>query len=142
VHWAITEGSLQAPILIAVEMAEAPASYDEGQALVWYRDRMRFIIDQFKPRVVAIRYPEPIGKSRGTDAAHRRSRVEGVVLEAASSNNLKTITGAFATISKNLGSGSAKKYLEEKELRGLDWSEHSKNQREAILVAASVLPSE
>jgi len=140
INWAVTEGSVEAPVLVAAETAEAPASYDEGQALSWYRDRINFIIDQYQPHTLAIRYAEPIGKSRGTDAAHQRSRLEGVILEAGCAKNLRIVTGPLVTITKHLGSGSAKTYLGQEDLRGLDWSEYSKNKKEAIIAAAAVLP--
>jgi hypothetical protein len=142
VHWAIAEGSAAAPILVAIDTAEAPAAYEEGAALSWYRDRIGFVIDQYKPQIMAIRYSEPIGKSRGSDAAHQRSRLEGVILECGDSKNLKIVAGALVTITKNLGSDSAKKYLDQENLRGLDWSKYSKNKREAILAAVSVLPAQ
>jgi hypothetical protein len=106
---------------------------------------MLYIIDHFKPGRVAVRYPEPRALGANKDSAKSRCRVEGVVLEACSSRNLEVVTGALTTISKNLGSksGKAKEYLASDDLRGLDWSllKNSKI-REAILVAASVLPPE
>jgi hypothetical protein len=62
-------------------------------------------------------------------------------METAHCCGIAVVTGPLATISKNLGTKAAKKYLETDDLRGLDWSKCPKNRREAILVAASALPS-
>jgi hypothetical protein len=44
------------------------------------------VIDQHKPEAVAMRYPEPLSRGGG-DAARRRCRLEGVLLEAAASRD-------------------------------------------------------
>ena len=64
------------------------------------------------------------------------------MLEAAHSRSKRVVVGALTTISSSLGTKSAKKYLNDDDLRGLDWSRYrQKNLREAILVAAAALPN-
>jgi hypothetical protein len=140
INWAVVEGFLQAPVLVAADHAAAPATYDEPAALAWFRAQVLHLIQTYSPQLAAVRYPETFMRST-TLQSDKRCRVEGVVIEAAGSCGIRVLTGALATISKNLGSKGAKKYLETDELRGLDWSKHPKNQREAILVAASALPA-
>lgn len=141
VNWAVVEGSREAPVLVAADQAVAPATYDEAASLGWLRAQVRSLIETYSPQVVAIRYPETVIRSSAQSSMHRRCRVEGVLVEVARSCGAQVLTGALATISKNLGAKAAKKYLETDELRGLDWSKYTKNRREAILVAASALPS-
>lgn len=140
-NWAVVEGHVGAPVLIGAEKAAAPSSYSESAVLSWCRDRVLFLFEQFAPDVVAVRYAETVRRASSQDSARKRCRVEGVLLEAANSASLRVVTGALVTISKHLGTRSAKAYLDDDNLRGLDWSKFSKNAREAILVAASALGS-
>jgi hypothetical protein len=143
VNWALVEGTSDAPILaVPAEKISAPATYGEPQALAFYRERVRLLLAHHRPQMVAVRYPETFGRTSMREADHKRCRIEGVIVEAASSLGLLVITGALASISKNLGTKAAKHYLEADNLRGLDWSPYAaKNIREAILVAASALGS-
>jgi len=126
-------------VLAGSDRAVFPASYAEAEALAWCRDRIRHLIDAYGVALVAVRYPEPFGRSGRTDSARKRSRVEGVILEAAHSKGIAVATGALVTISKNLGVKSAKALLEDDTLRGLDWSQLNEKAREAVLAAASGL---
>jgi len=141
-NWAVVDGSQAAPALHAYGTEKAPAAYSEAESLAWVRRRVLQIIQQYGPTGVAVRYPEPTARGATKDSARARSRVEGVVLEVASSGNLQVVTGTLNTISKNLGSKSAKNYLASDDFRGLDWSKHKANVQEAILVAASILVEE
>ncbi|MGO9125919.1 MAG: hypothetical protein ACLP6G_13655 [Terriglobales bacterium] len=140
VNWALVEGTSEEPILVATAKIAAPATFDEPQALSFYRERVLLLLAQHSPGVVAVRYAETFGR-RGVDQSdYRRCRIEGVILEASDSRGLKAVTGALASISKNLGTKAAKDYLKSDDLRGLEWSKYpAKNVREAILVAASAL---
>jgi hypothetical protein len=140
VHWALVEGTSEAPILVAADTIAAPATYDdESRSLPFYRERVLLLLSQHSPDRVAVRYAETFGRRAGAKD-NQRCRIEGVLIEAASSRGPKIVTGALASISKNLGTKSAKHYLEASDLRGLDWSRYpAKNVREAISVAASAL---
>ena len=138
-NWAIVEGDQGSPILVASGDATAPSTYDEAQSLSWYRGRILHILELQKPTIVGVRYPEPTGRSGGTDAMRRRVRIEGVALEACDSVGLPVCTGALVTISANLKTKSAKVLLENDDLRGLDWAKRNPHIREAILVAVSIL---
>lgn len=139
-HWAIVEGTQDAPILTANDKAEAPAAYDEPSALSWFRARVLYLIDTYRAAGVGVRYPEPSGRGGNRDSARQRSRVEGVVLEAAHSRGLPVLTGALTTIAAKLGTKKAKKYVDDAELRGLDLSSLPPPRREAVLVAVAQLP--
>lgn len=147
INWAVVEGTTAQPVLVQADNSAAPSSYDEAACLAWYRDRILLVIDQLQVDRVAVRYPEPVSGRAGTrvaiqDSNRRRCRVEGVVLEAAHSRSKRVVVGALTTISSSLGTKSAKKYLNDDDLRGLDWSRYrQKNLREAILVAAAALPN-
>jgi hypothetical protein len=139
VSWAVVEGHLDAPVLVAADDFEAPRHQtEEAQSLSWYRDRVRQLIEQYNPARAGVRFAEMIGRSKG-DSLRRRSRLEGVLLEAVNSKSIPVFGGALNTISKHLGTKKAKHYLETDEVRGLDWTKYNKNTREAILVAVSAL---
>jgi Holliday junction resolvasome RuvABC endonuclease subunit len=141
VNWAVVEGSAEVPILTAADQAAAPATYDDPAALAWFREHVRHLIATYSPQVVAIRCPETVMRAAALSSMYKRCRVEGVLMETAHSCGVAVVTGPLATISKNLGTKSAKKYLETDDLRGLNWSKYPRKCREAILVAASALPS-
>jgi len=142
INWAIVEGSLEVPVLVAADKSVAPTSYDEAAALAWFRDKVRQLIQTYSPGIAAVRFPETFMRSAAQSSMYKRCRVEGTVIEAAHSCGIKVLTGALGTISKHLGTKGAKKYLEHEDLRGLDWSKYQKNCREAILVAVSALSEE
>jgi hypothetical protein len=139
-HWAVVEGTQTAPIIKAHDKADAPAAFDEPAALAWFRSRMLHLIDTYHPVAVGVRYPEPAGRGGNRDSARERSRVEGIVLEAAHSRGLPVLTGALATISKQLGTKKAKRYIDDGDLRGLDLTSLPVPRREAVLVGVAQLP--
>jgi hypothetical protein len=143
VHWAVVEGTVDLPKLVAEGKFSAPKTDSEPEALHWYRNKVRQMIEQHQAHVAAVRYGETFlqrgakGKSLGSMFA--RARIEGVILEAACSSNLKVFTGQLAQISSRLDSPRAKAYLESGDLRGLDLAGKPANRREAILVAVAAL---
>jgi len=140
IHWAVVDGTRDAPILQAHDKAAAPVQASEATALSWYRERARLIAETYTPDAVGIRSAEPIARGSGKEGARRRLRIEGVLLEAMDSCGLQVTTGALATISARLGTKRAKKYIESGNYRGLDLSAFSGPAREAVLVAVSALP--
>jgi len=141
-HWAIVTGTLQQPVLEGSGSETAPKTFSEGEALAWVRQKAAQVIEVFRPNAVAVRYPERVARGFNKDSAKSRCRIEGVLVEVSSTNNLSVITGALNTFGKHLCSKSPKEDLASEDLRGLDWSKHKDKLREAILVAASLLPKE
>jgi hypothetical protein len=140
-HWAIVSGDAAAAILEAYGTETAPTSYNEGDSLVWIREKSSHILETYGPMQVAIRYPEGNAQGANKSSAKARCRVEGVILEAAASKNRNIVTGPLATFAKHSGSESPKEDLTRADLRGIHLSEYKeKNLREAILVAVSLLP--
>jgi hypothetical protein len=140
VNWAVVQGSSAEPVLLGADKLTAPASFDEGAALTWFRDRTQYLVQTYSPNIAAVRSPETfMPRNVKLSSLYQRCRLEGVVIEALHSSGIHVLTGALATISKNIGSKGAKHYLETPDLRGLDWSKYDTNRREAILVAASAL---
>lgn len=143
ISWAAVRGSKKQPILIDAAVITSPATYNEASALKWFREKIEELIRGFAPDIAAVRYPETFTiRKPNIKELGERCRIEGIILETIHSSGLPALTGALATISKNLGSASAKQYLDTPDLRGLDWSKYRSktNVKEAILVAASALP--
>ena len=138
-HWAVATGTLQKPVLHASGTETAPKAYTEAESLAWIRQRVLYILDTYKPEKVAVRYPEGIARTNA-NSARARCRVEGVVLEAAGSRNLETVTGPRSTFSKQFGKFSPED-LASDDLRGIHLSNFKPWLQEAIFVAASLLPS-
>ena len=138
-HWAVVEGTHRSPRLHAADTMKAPVSFSEAASLSWFRSQVINLYERFAPTAAAVRYPETV-TGRLNASANRRCRVEGVVLQVAHSRGIETSTGALTTISKNLGTKGAKRYLGQDDFRGINWSSYSKNCQEAILVATSALP--
>ncbi|ABA20778.1 hypothetical protein Ava_1154 [Trichormus variabilis ATCC 29413] len=141
VNYAVVKGTKKEPILIVNDKMTPPKSYEkESQQLVWYRDRLLTIIEQYQPQFGAIRLPEPSSFPRANkDSLLKRARIEGVILEVLGEKRIDCILGAFKTISSGINSQSAKKYLSHDEFRGIDWSDMNQNQQEAILAAVTQL---
>lgn len=140
IHWAVVEGTRNSPILVAHDDAAAPVNLDEAPALSWYCDRVKLIVETYKPvRMAAIRTAESVARGSNRDGARRRLRIEGILLQTMDSCGLKVTIGALAMISGKLG-GQAKKYINSGELRGLDLSKIPPPAREAVLVAVASLP--
>jgi hypothetical protein len=139
IHWAVVEGTREAPILLAHDSAAAPVNLDEAPALSWYGTRAKYIVDTFQPAVATIRTAESVAPGSKKEGARRRLRIEGVLLQTMDSCGLRVTIGALAMISGKLGS-QAKKYVESGNFRGLDLTKVQKPCREAILVAVAALP--
>jgi len=139
-HWAVVSGTLERPVLEGSGSETSPHTYSEAESLAWTRQKVDHIIDTYNPTTVAVRYPERIARGANTDSAKSRCRVEGVLVEVSSTKNKAVVTGALNTFGKHAGSSSLKNDLASDDLRGLDWSKYNDKVREAILVAASLLP--
>jgi len=138
-HWAIVEGSQEVPVLVESDCTSSPIDSSEPESLAFLRERFLLLLTQFDPVAVAVRYSERTPGSGNKDGVKRRLRLEGVIVEAVQGMRRQIETGPLKTIASNLESKSAKKYLEEKEFRGVDWSKLKTPRREAILAAVSLL---
>ena len=138
VYWAIVSGIKSRPRVEATGQEDAPGTFDEAEALAFFRSRLILVIDQYKPVKISVRYPE---RSPGANKseAKARCRVEGVALEAASSRGRRVVTGTLNTITKRLGSTSAKNYLESGDFRGVDLETYPEYVQEAIVWACAAL---
>jgi hypothetical protein len=140
-NWAIVEGSLEAPVLVAVERVEGPKGYTDSEMLSHFRTRLLHVIRTHSPVAAGLRTPEPIARGGG-ESAKRRLRVEGVLLAVCGESGLEVTLGALVTINSRLGSKSAKLFLNSDEYRGIDWSKLTTAKRESILIGTSLLPRE
>jgi hypothetical protein len=140
-HWAVVEGTSEQPILVGHDKAAPPVHADEATALSWYRERVRLLIETHQVDIVGVRFAETFGRKGNLESAMRRSRIEGVLLEAASSCQKRVVAGALQTMSSQLGSRRAKHYVEVGELRGLDLSALADQRREAVLVGVAAMAS-
>lgn len=144
VHFAIVKGTRQSPILVDANKFSAPAAYSLGEALAWYRDRVHALVTQHHPVRGTVRLSETFLARKPTptslDSMFARARIEGVLLEALASKQVSVSCGKLQQIASGLGTKTAKHYLDEDEVRGLDWSSiKNANTREAILAAVSIL---
>jgi hypothetical protein len=140
-NWAVVDGTQHQPRLLGADLLKAPISFEEAAALQWFRDQTVHLYERFGPQIAAVRYAENVMGRSNQASGNRRCRVEGVLLEVSHSRGVKVSTGALITISKNLGTRRAKRYLENDDFRGIDWTSYPKNCQEAILIAVSALPA-
>jgi hypothetical protein len=138
-HWAVVEGQSSAPVLVAHDKAAPPVHASEAAQLSWYRDRLRLLVETHDVEIVGVRFAETFGRMGKLEPALRRSRIEGVLLEAAHSCQKRVIAGALQTISSKLGSRRAKQYVEVGEFRGLDLSTLPDQRKEAVLAGVAAL---
>jgi len=138
-NYAVIEGTVRAPCLIAHAKISAARNFGEAESLVWYRKRVEIVIEEFKPTYAVVRCPEPFAKVGKPTSIYQRVRIEGVVAEVAHKMGLQVEVEALVTMSARIGSESAKSYLSQDDLRGLDWSSLNVNVREAVLAATAGL---
>jgi hypothetical protein len=139
VHWAVVEGDADQPVLVDHDKAKPPVNMEEPEGLNWYRKRVAFLIEKFSIDVVGVRYQETHGRRGNVDSICRRSRIEGVLVEAAFAAHVSVVPGVLNQLSARLKTRSAKHYLEDGELRGLDLSSLRAERQEAVLVAVAAL---
>lgn len=139
IHWAVVEGTRKHPVLVEHGKIAAAASLgDESRCLAHLRDRVLETIESYAPDAAAVRYPEVVRKSN-SKSGDARIRVEGVILEACASQNIKAYGGMSSAMSTRFGTTTVKGYLKSDDLRGLVWPKKDSNSREAIMAAASAL---
>ncbi len=138
VHWAVVEGSSTEPILVDRGTITSPKTYGEPQSLTWFRARAQELLARFGPESGGIKYTEQLARGGG-DSMRTRCRIEGVILQLLDQERIEILTGNFRRVSGQMGSASAKKYLDSDDLRGLDWKALPRIQREAVLVAVAAL---
>lgn len=140
VNWGVVTRRDGALLLVAADTVSIPRIYDEAAGLWFLYKRIDQLMDEYAPRIGGVRYPEPSArKARHVLGANARLRVEGVVLALLASRTIPAVTGALTTIGSEMGSRSPKAYLGRSEVRGMDWSGHPTNRREAIIVAIAAL---
>lgn len=138
--WVLVSGSASAPVLEDHDKLVPPKVLKtEGERLVWYWDRAALLVTECKPAILAVRYAETFGVQGGRESDRARARIEGIIMTSAAKLGVKLFTGAFKDIGTALGTKAPKKYLDEGDLRGLDWSKLDSKRREAVLVATAAL---
>jgi hypothetical protein len=139
VHWAVVRRDGDQRVREGLGVLPAPASFFEAQALDWYRNHVNTLLDQYKADKVAVRYAEPSARQGQPTSAHRRARIEGVILEASYSKGKEIVTGPWATWSALLKTKSAKEYLARDYVRGVSQTDADEYKKEALLAAMAVL---
>lgn len=144
VFYAIVEGSQDEPVLLEHDKFSAPTSYSLPQQLSWYRNRVQTLIQRHSPSSVCVRQAEtriPRKPSvKALESMFTRAKIEGVLLEAVDNTNTDIHSGKMQNLASKLGSRSAKKYLENNNIRGVDLEKIKNNSmKEAILAAIAVL---
>jgi|SRR5579884_2006456 len=147
-HWAVVSGTKDAPDLVDAGTYDHPVGESEAEALSSCRREAKDICDRHSPKHAWVRAAEhTIGKRT---LLMRRCRGEGVIMATLDAMGLNVSIGPLASITASVkptvgksgkGKRSVKPYLEAEHFRTIDWSEHDKNVREAILAAVSALPT-
>jgi hypothetical protein len=139
-HWAVTEGSQEAPVLVVADFVRAPKTYDFATGANHLRARFLQIAREQRVDAVGLRTPERLRSV--TESIRERFRIEGVLLAASADAALPVTQGPLATVSSNLGVKTVKTLLESSDFRGINLGTFSKEKREAILMSASLLRPE
>jgi hypothetical protein len=139
--WAVVEPANASTLKLVAHGEENAAKADGvSDSLAHFRERVRLLVDEWKPNVGIVRSPETFNrKSSNLSSLDSRLRIEGVVIEALASKGVRTRTAALKGISSMMKSDAAREYLDGEQLRGIQWPKKDKNCREAILVAAAGL---
>jgi len=138
-HWAATEGSLEAPILLACGHIEAPRGYAFPEAVNFLRLRLIQLLTDHQVEIAGLRTPEMMG--RMNESLRERIRIEGALLAACADAGVAVTQAALATLNRLLGT-KAKDLLESPDYKGIDLEKMQTPKREAILMSASILRSD
>jgi hypothetical protein len=147
VYWAAVERGADSLLLLGQGVLEAPGTFGEGEALAYFAKETVTLIRQHLPAQAWIREAEGIAQTKRAYVA-KRSRIEGVVLAAATMTGVRVLMGPLASITKRVKpttkgtkKASAKQYIdsENSTFRGIDLSSFRDNLREAIVSAAAAL---
>jgi Holliday junction resolvasome RuvABC endonuclease subunit len=142
-RWALVERTDDGYALLAEGKCPAPKTYDEPDALAWYRERVQTIIRQHQAETAAVRFAETFLRAKPAAKAlasmYCRARIEGVIIEALRSAGIPVGVGGWQTISSRMGAKSAKAYTEAGELRGIQIGDKPAEMQEAIAAAVSML---
>lgn len=144
VHYAIVEGASASPVLIARDKIAAPLTFDLPEQLTWYRKRVVTLIEEFDCDSVCIRVAETFLQRKPTQATLAsmlsRSRIEGVLLEAAGTKKIHVMNGKLQQIAAKLGEKSAKNCIDSEDFRGISLLEiRNKNSKESVLAAVAAI---
>lgn len=141
VHWFAVEGTPEEAVSLGSDKIRLQAGSAEAEAFPILRTQILSLFTQFQPDIVMVRAPErPQGLSN-IAGIFARARIEGVILEAAGSQNIKAIAALSQTIKSGMGTKTpVRSYVASDQLRGIDLSD-KKNAllREAAIVAISGL---
>lgn len=140
--YAVVDGTVDKAKVVTTGKLPAPATYDDGDALVWYREKVCAALRDHDVKCMGIRFPEAGNRSAGTGSSMKRLRIEGVVMEATRSMSIPiTAAGALQHIRGKLESThSAKSYfVPGAELRTIKLDDFAKAYTEPILVAVAAL---
>lgn len=138
IHYTVAKYSEQGVEFVTAGSVKKPAAFTESQGLGHIRTQLISIYNEYHVNRVAIKAAE--GKARLTAALIPRFRIEGVVMELASSIEVPASTEVIATIASALKFKSSK-YKEAKEgsfdpLDLIDdWDSLSVPSREALLAS-------
>lgn len=142
VYWAVARGTLESPILVSDGKFSAPKTYTDAASLTWYRERVLATVAQYKATVSAIRFPESFSSRSGLASSTQvRLRIEGVILEALNAAACEIrVAGSTRHIESKLQADTPlKEYMDQADIRGINWNGKAKELKEAILVAVAAL---
>ena len=100
--WAVSEGSTEAPVLVAIERVQIPATYTFAQGANFLRMRLKQRLEEHHVTVAGLRTPEAV--PRTTEALRERLRLEGVLLAACADAGLEVEQGPFGDVKSPSGS--------------------------------------
>jgi hypothetical protein len=111
--WAVSEGTLQTPILVSADRVACPTTFPFAKGANFLRSRLIQIIAENHVTSAGVRTPETMPRS--TEALRQRLRIEGALLVACGEVDLEVTQGPLATMSRLLRVKSAKISVESDE---------------------------
>ncbi len=137
-HWAVLDGTRQAPVLVARGVVEPPKGTHEPAALAHLREELRRLIQLYGVEYVVVRAVEQRANAR--EKLYPRIRAEAVALEAGQSSGLHTSHLDETRIASLLGlARPVPGTRRPRELGSLDLSRLTENEVNAILASAARL---
>jgi len=139
VHFAVLDDSK--PGTVTTDKLKLKGDRPTAPELGLLRNEVRNLIDTYKPDAVGLRLSDKPQSMRYIQSSFDRARVEGVVMEAAASKNVKVVAGASATIKSGMKTKRPlREYADVDEVKGIDLSD-KKNEslRDAVYAALAAM---
>ena len=101
VHFAVVDNSVD-PTECTTDKLKIRGNRPTAEELALLRTEVLNLIDMYQPEAVGVRTPDRPKTARYIQSLFDRARIEGVIMEAAASKNVRVVAGPSGTIKSGM----------------------------------------